>query len=306
MLVLYIMLFVGGLAILLFGADKLADTASHIAERLGVNPIIIGMTILAVGTSIPEMANAAVSFGSGVGAVAFGDIIGSDLVQITLILGVVALINPLKGKRKEILYYGVTDLLALFLAFFAIHDGIITWKDGILLVLSYLIFIGHLVANEHITKHHFKKKHDKHWAYHVLLIITGFILVFAGSRAIIYATQRFAELFNWPAYIVAFLIVGLGTSLPELAVAASAARKKQFNLSIGTLLGSNITDPTLSLGFGALFTKATVVPQLAISHLVLLMMVTAIVISAFALKRKFTRAMGVGAVALYVVTILLL
>ena len=305
MLLLYSIYFLAGMALLLFGADKLTDTASHIAHRLGVNPIIIGMTILAVGTSIPEMSNAAISMAHGVGDVAFGDIIGSDLVQITLILGIVALIRPLQAKRKELVFYGIADLFAILLAFFAIKDGAIDWKDGIILILFYVVFLSYTIRNEHISKHHFTQRHDRHWVYYFLALIAGFILVFAGSRAVVFATKGFAQHFAWPTYVVAFLIVGLGTSLPELFIAANAARKKKFNLSVGTLLGSNITDPTLSLGFGALFTKGTLVPALAVHHLYFLIIATMLIIGAFALRKKFTKIMGLGAIGLYVLAIVI-
>ena len=305
------LMFVAGLALLLFSADKLADTAAHLAHVLNVHPIIIGMTVLSVGTSIPEMTNSAISIATGVPAVAFGDIIGSDLVQITLILAIVAFVRPLKGKRKEILFYGTTALLAILLAWYTIRDGILDWQDGVLLCMSYILFTAHLISNEHISKTRHKKKYKKflgamyppkETAHLIGSILLFTALLVVGSRLLITSTQSMAVLFDLSTYLLAFVIVGLGTSLPELAVAVSAVRKKNYGISVGTLIGSNITDPTLSLGFGALFTKGVEVAEMASTHLMYLIFVTTVVIGLFAWKEKVDRKMAVAIVGLYLLT----
>ena len=299
-------MFIAGFAALLYGASKLTDTSAHIAHSLGIHPIIIGMTIISVGTSIPEMANSAISMATGVGSVALGDIIGSDLVQITLILGVVAFIRPIKTKRKEILFYGAAAFLALLLALILLKDGVLDWKDGLILCLTYVIFLIYIINNEHITKHPFKRKHNKHWLHYTGLLLLGFFLVFIGSRFLVHATVSIAKNLNVPAYLIAFIAVGLGTSLPELFVAATAAYKKNYALSVGTLLGSNITDPTLSLGFGALFTKGALVSSVAINHMLYLVGATVIIVGLLAWKKKLSRPFGAVCVLLYIAALFLL
>ena len=298
---------IAGIALLIFGADKLSDSASHLAHRFGISPIVIGMTIVAIGTSIPEITNAAISMSAGVAAIGFGDVIGSDLIQITLILGIVALVQPLKANRKQILIYGLASIAALLLALAVIQDGMINWVDGIILCSAYILFVVFLLRNKkHVHKQEFKKKHNMHWG-HLLMVTTLMIaLVIAGSKLVIYSVTNLAAGFNIPTYIMAFVVVGLGTSLPELFVALSAARKKQLGLSVGTILGSNVTDPTLSLGFGALFTKGAAVGELVIPHIIFLLAASAVIIGVFAWKRKITRPMAIGILLIYASSFLLL
>lgn len=301
MLFVFMILFVIGIAILLFGANKLTDNAAHLAHQLGIHPIVIGMTILAIGTSFPEMANTSSSMLLDVPVVGFGDILGSDFVQITLILGIVSLIRPLYAQRKELLIYGIATVSALVLALIVVSDGVLNWIDGIILCIAYISFIWYLLKTNHIKKNVFKKKHNLHWVHVLSMLFLSLIVVILGSRLVVYSTTQIATLLSFPAYLVAFLVVGLGTSLPELVVSANAVYKKNVGLGVGTLLGSNVTDPTLSLGFGALFTKGVVVPSLIITHLYILIGVTIFVIGIFAWRKKISRLLAILFILLYFV-----
>ena len=308
MLIITILLFLVGLALLLFGADKVTDAASQLANRLGVHPIIIGVVILSIGTSIPEITNSAISMATANGSVAFGDIIGSDLVQITLILGIVALIRPLEAKRREILFYGAANIVAILLAYFLIRDGIINWVDGLILCIMYILFLTYVVKKEKYSNKTpvIKFKNPWSWFKISMWMAGGFIIVFIGSRLLVNSTVSFATNMGLPTYMIAFIAVGLGTSLPELFVAANATLKKNHALGIGTLLGSNITDPTLSLGFGALFTKGSAVPPAALGHLIFLITATAIIISLFAWKKKMSRPLASLAIVLYIIALIII
>jgi len=298
-LVVSFVLFFIGLAALLYGADKLVDGASHFAHRLGVSPILVGMTILSIGTSIPEIVTSITSNIMGHNAVALGNIIGSDLVQITLILGIVALLNPLKGKRKEILFFGITMIFAVLLALYTLKDGYADWTDGVVLILAYVLFLAHIIGNEHIPKHKFKKMHDKYWHHLIGIMGVGFVLILIGGNIVVRSAISIAEGFGAPEFFIAVFLVGLGTSLPELLVSGIAAWKKRYEMSIGNLLGSNVTDPTLSLGLGMLFAGNTPIAPVAGSAIAYLLFVCIIAIALFAWKKKITRSSAILLIILY-------
>ncbi len=297
-----IALFVVGLAALIWGADKLVNGASHLAHLLGVHPILIGMTILSIGTSIPEIATSITSNIAGHADVMMGNIIGSDLVQITLILGIVVLINPIKGKRKEIIFYGITMIFAVLLALYVMKDGYVDWADGALLIIAYALFLAHIIGNEHIQNHHFKRKHTKEWHHLIAVMIFGAVLTIVGCQVMVNSTINIAKWAGAPEYFIDFFLVGLGTSLPELIVSGIAAWKGNFGVSIGNLLGSNVTDPTLSFGLGLLFAKSAPVAAAASLSIIYLLIVSAIVIALFAWKKRLGRWAGAFLILLYVLS----
>jgi len=302
-LFLDIVLFFVGLVALLWGADKLVDNAKYIANKFGVHPIIIGLTILSIGTSIPEIATSIISFTTGHADVAMGNIIGSELVQITLILALVALFRPLKGDRKQVIFYGISMLVAIGAALFVISDGYTTWFEGLALITLYVIFIMYVFHRDHSQ---FEKegkvtaKVTKKTSNIVLMIIFGLVLTIVGSKLLLNSTVNMANYFGISEFIISVFIVGLGTSIPELVVSAIAAYKGQSAMSVGNLLGSNITDPTLSFGMGMIFAGKTAVNPAATSSIIFLLVVCLLVVSLFAWRRKFGRASAIFAILLYI------
>jgi len=303
-LVISFVLFFAGLAVLLYGADRLVEGASHLAHKLGIHPILVGMTILSIGTSIPEIVTSITSNIMGHNAIALGNIIGSDLVQITLILGIVALLNPLKGKRKEILFFGITMIFAVLLALYTLRDGYADWVDGIVLILAYILFLAHIIGNEHIQNHKFKKMHNKYWHHLIGIMIFGLVLTIIGGNIVVRSAITIAEGFGAPEFFIAVFLVGLGTSLPELIVSGIAAWKKRYEMSIGNLLGSNVTDPTLSLGIGMLFAGNTPVAPVAGALIAYLLFVCIIVVALFAWKKKLSRPIAIFLIILYAISFL--
>ncbi|MFH1770338.1 MAG: calcium/sodium antiporter [archaeon] len=292
-------LFILGLGALLWGSNLLVNSASYIAKRFSVSPIIIGITLLSIGTSIPEISTSVAAFIMGYGDIAFGNIVGSELVQITLILAIVALIRPLKGNRKEILFYGVAMVVAILLALFTISDGVIYRSEGVLLVVAYSIFLWYIFKSGRVEKEVMLEKDKQKWYFLTLSIIIGIVIIVVGSKVMIDATINIAKFFNASEFIISVFLVGLGTSLPELVVSGVAAWKKKFDLSVGNLLGSNITDPTLSLGLGAIFVKSSAVSAFAGMSAIYLIFVCVIATVLFAWKKKITRPMAFVLLALY-------
>jgi cation:H+ antiporter len=296
-------LFVLGLVALLWGAERLVDASTTVAKKAGVSPLIIGITILSVGTSLPEIATSIVSFVTGHADVAMGNIIGSELVQITLILGLVALIRPLQGERKEIIFYGASMLGAVFLALLVVQDNVIHWYEGLFLCVAYCLFLFFVVRKDRnkLEKEHIDEAAAKRpWSKLIMFIILGFVLTIVGSKIMVDSSVNIAYYFNVSEYVIAVFLVGLGTSIPELVVSGIAAWKKEYGMSVGNILGSNITDPTFSFGFGALFVGSAALNPVAGKSILILMAIFVIVLGIFAFKKKISRVEALFIILLYI------
>lgn len=300
-------IFIAGLVALIWGAEKLINSASYLASKAGISPLIIGITVLSIGTSLPEIATSIASFTSNHADIAMGNIVGSELVQITVILGIVAFIRPLKGKRKEILFYGISMFVAVLLAYLTILNNIIMWYEGLFLALAYIAYLVYAVQRDKKAyKEEAKEilKKEQSWFKTISFISIGVALTIVGSKLLVGSSIHIAQFFGVSEYIIAVFFVGLGTSLPELAVSGIAAWKKESQMSIGNLLGSNITDPTLSFGLGALFVKSAAINPVAPQSLILLAVVFVLVIGLFAIRKKIGRIEATIIVLLFVASTL--
>lgn len=256
----YFLLFIAGLIILWFGADIVVENAKKIARRFHVSQTLVGLTIVSIGTSLPEIftnINAGLSTLSGVEAsgLAVGTNIGSCLTQITLILGITALFGSLTAKKQVVFRDGVMVLLAILMMFFAAYDGVISRLEGALLIIAYLAYLTKVLYDEKVsevigyTEPAPLSRRSTFWA--IMHLTSGIVLLIVGGELIVNNALSFATLLGIKQSTIGILIVGVGTGLPELTTALRGIFKDAGNLSLGTLIGSNITDPLLSLGSGA-------------------------------------------------------
>lgn len=248
---------------LLYGATLLVDSATSLASKFNIPNIVIGLTIVAFGTSSPELIVNLLSAASGNTELALGNIIGSNIFNTLVILGLCALIVPLAVKSNTVWVEIPLSLLAavslLVLANDALIDGavycVLSRIDGLILILFFIIFMGYNVNmmlrgsfSDEIAVKNYKLKTA------VLLLIMGFALLFAGGKIIVVYAVRLAESFGIAERIIALTIVSAGTSLPELATSVIAARKNNLDLAVGNIVGSNIFNIFFILGTSALIT----------------------------------------------------
>jgi cation:H+ antiporter len=261
-----IVLIVIALALLITSADFFVEGAKGLARRAGMAEVVIGLTIVSIGTSLPEIL---VTATSAVGAaedpalmdLAIGNIYGSILVQITLVLGIVVVFKPLDIRPAWLRRDGLLMLLSILLLTGLLWEGGgLSRIEGAILCLIYVLYLiwvlsdtekirdDELEADEDI-----KPSTEFSWsgtAYMVMVIIGLVMAVYSANQLVEYAATMAYKL-NVPHAIVGSTVTGLGTSLPELTVAMVAVRKSQ-GVAIGTLIGSNITDPLLSIGIAAM------------------------------------------------------
>ncbi|WP_058994123.1 sodium:calcium antiporter [Haloarcula sp. CBA1127] len=266
-----------GLALLLVGADRTVRSAAELALYYGVSTFFVGVTVISVGTSIPEMTTSVYAATYGAGDLLVGNIVGSETAQITLAIGLVALISPIAAERRNVLIYGGAMVLAMIIMILTLEDGI-TRLEGLLMMLAYLMFIHDLYSTEggeEITEEVIEDEEPP--ARALPQIAVGIVLVIVGGHLLVTNGVAIATVAGIPEYLVGVL-AGLGTTTPEIAVAGIAAREGREGISVGSLLGSNITDPVFSLGVGALVADVTLADPAAVAASVTYMLVVSLVV----------------------------
>lgn len=252
-------LLAGGIAILVKGADWLVDGASSLAKRLGIAPIVIGLTIVAFGTSAPELVvNLVASFG-GKTEIAIGNIIGSNIANILLILGISGCICPLVVKRNTTWKEVPLALLAVALVWIMANDRLMGGAggdgldriDGIVLLSFFIIFLYYTYG---ISKAEGEEDNDidvKSLKASYALVFGGLACLVVGGKLTIDGAVALAKILGASERLIGLTIVAVGTSLPELLTSAVAAYKKKADIAIGNVVGSNIFNVFWILGLSA-------------------------------------------------------
>ncbi len=300
---LNILVLVVGFVLLIKGADFFVDGASSTASNWRVPKILIGLTIVAFGTSAPELAVSMKALASGSTDMVLGNVIGSNIINVLLILGVGAMIRPIRIKndtiRKEIpITILISTLLVVLFLDIQLKSGEInqiTRSDGIAILLFFCIFLYYLI-NMALRNHKARSVVEKpRWKILPSLAITGVGLagIIVGSNFVVDSAVNIASAIGISERIIALTVIALGTSLPELVTTIVSARKGETELVLGNILGSNIFNICIVLGIPvAIF--GTVTPQsFQVLDLVMLLG-SAILLFIFSVtKHRISRAEGV-------------
>ena len=252
------LLLVAGLVLLVAGAEFLVKGASRVAAALQIPPLIIGLTIVAYGTSAPEMFVSTVSSFSGQGDIAMGNVVGSNICNILLILGLSALVAPLTVTKQIIrsevpITIGISALLLIFCL-----DGKLSRVDGLILLvggLTYTLFLIYQSSKQKKTQDEFAQEYSFSdritpglWVKNIIFIIGGLILLVLGSRWLVDSAVTIAEALGVNELLIGLTIVAIGTSLPELATSVIASFRGERDIAVGNVLGSNIFNILIVLG----------------------------------------------------------
>ncbi len=250
----------GGLVLLAGGAEGLVRGSSALALRLGVTPLVVGLTVVAFGTGSPELFVSVEAAARGEGGIALGNVVGSNISNVALILGLSALARPMK-VRSELIRREVPLLIAVtLLPCLMLLDGTLGRVDGLILAagsVAYTAF-AYLAAKRDRSKvvaEEFEEAlaEPKRAAWiDVLLVIIGFALLLVGARLLLSGATAVAEGFGVSQVVIGLTIVAIGTSLPELATSFVASLRGEADVSFGNAIGSNILNILLVLGVAAL------------------------------------------------------
>ena len=265
-MLLQIVILLGGLLLILFGANWLVDGSSSIAKRFGISEFVIGLTIVGIGTSTPEMVVSFLSAFQGKADMAIGNIVGSNIFNTMMILGVTALIAPLaitkSNLKKDIpLNIIVTVLLILLgmnFTIFGIGSDQLSRIDGAILLLIFAWYLWSSFRSDSGDEDGEGIKEYK-TGISIMLIIAGLAGLIIGGKLFVNAATELAKAFGVSDKFIAITVMAAGTSMPELATCVVAALKGRGQLALGNVLGSNISNILLILGGSAL------IPPLAFS-----------------------------------------
>lgn len=254
-------LFIVGFVFLIKGADLLVDGATSIGKKFNVSSIIIGLTIVSFGTSLPELLVNLIASYKNTPDIGVGNVLGSNVANILLILGISALINPLPITKNtyfiEVPFSLTATLLVGFLAnaslFNKTDDLAISRADGFVLLFFFFLFMGYVYIVSKQKKSEFNDEEFKEMAMSksVGLIVLGMVGLYFGGQWVVDGAVKMARVFNMSETFIGLTIIAVGTSLPELVTSAVAAFKKDTDIAVGNVVGSNIFNLLWILGLSA-------------------------------------------------------
>ncbi len=290
-MILDILLLILGLFLLIFGADKLVEGASSVAAKLGISAFVIGLTVVAFGTSMPEMVvNILASF-SGNSGLAIGNVVGSNIINILVVVGIAAIIKPINVHsstiRIEIPYSLLAAIMLFLLANDALIDGaeqsILSRIDGMVLVTFLGLFLLYTYYSAKSDKYApITQVKERKTYISVFMILGGVLGLYFGGELIVNSATTIAKSMGISDAIIGLTVVALGTSLPELVTSAVAAYKGNSDIAIGNVLGSNIFNVFMVLGISSVIRPLPFYPAANID--ILVAGLASILLFAFAIK----------------------
>jgi len=257
-----------GVALLVWGADRFVDGAASVAKNLRVPPLVIGLTIVSIGTSLPEMIVSAMAALDGNRDLGIGNVLGSNIANIALVLGITALIVPLAVKSMTLRREMPVLFLITFLAFALMSDGDLSYMDGIMLLVALVLFlvwitrIGLKDRNDPLVEEFTESIPDNmNMGQSVMWFVVGLVLLMISSRMVVWGAVEVAHYFGVSDLIIGLTIVAIGTSLPEMVASIAGALKNEADLAIGNVIGSNIFNLMAVLAMPALIHPGTFAPE---------------------------------------------
>ncbi|MBU1018382.1 MAG: calcium/sodium antiporter [Patescibacteria group bacterium] len=273
-LIIWTLIMLISLAVLVKSADYFTAYSEKAGVALGVSQFIIGATIVSLGTSMPELITSIIAVIQGHSEIVSGDVIGSNITNILLVVGLAALAsgNSLYNRKlSENLDIPILVCITAIL-FISVRDGVFTLVEAIIMILAYIIYIAYLIHShkseknlearvKQTTKDIPKKK--LHWHIPVIILISTIFIAISANWTV-ESVVKISQILNIGTAVVAGSVIAIGTSLPELVVSIQAARKKQAGMVLGNIFGSNIFNSTMVMGVSGLF-GTLIIPDIMLS-----------------------------------------
>jgi cation:H+ antiporter len=297
------LILIGGIAGLWLGTELTIGGAMAIARRHQLSEFFVGLVILSIGSDLPELAVAVDAglkglLGQDASGVVVGTSIGSSVAQIGFVLGLAGMISYLTLPRGFVFRHGTVLLGATLLLFAVAFDGQISRMDGLILVGAYGAYVLALMNGANVPDQQprsLARGGFKSW----LALVAGLAVVIGSSEITVSTVVRIAHELDISEAVISVLIIGLGTSLPELSISISAILKKRTGLSVGNIIGSNILDTLLPIGVAAVISSLTFDRQLLFFDLPFLFVLTAVVLAFFITRRGIERPEAIVVLGLY-------
>ena len=249
-------IFIIAMAGLIFGADFIINQSERIALRFNISEFVIGSTLVALGTSLPEMAASIAASATGKADMAIANAVGSNIMNITLVLAIIFIIaKRFNSNRDFFAKDSIWAMMPVMLFLLMSIDGTISTVDGVLLLiimLAYLMFLSEDAQSADIEEIDEELKMNFSWLKTIALLTVGFILVIIGAHFAVDSASNIAKSFGVSEWVIGVVLISFGTSLPELIISVSAALKGKVEMAIGNIIGSNLANISVVIGSSAL------------------------------------------------------
>lgn len=281
------LIFIAGLVALSFSADRFVYGASALARNIGVSPMVIGLTIVAMGSSAPEIVVSATASLANNPDTAVGNAIGSNITNIALVLGLTALLKPLVVSSSTLRREMPVLLLVTLLAVYFLHDGILTFYEGLVLITLFFVAIGGLTlislkAEKNDPLHSETDDEiprDVPTSKAVFWVIAGLILLPLSAHFMVESAVEIARYFGMSELVIGLTIIALGTSLPELAASIAGVLKGEDDLALGNIIGSNIFNLLAVLAMPGLIAAGSIDHNVASRDIYAMLIVTGLLLA---------------------------
>lgn len=298
-------LLIAGFVLLIKGADFFVEGSSSVAKKLSIPPIIIGMTIVAMGTSLPETSVSVSASLAGKNDLSISNAVGSNIFNLMVVAGLCALLCPLPINRDTLKRdFPFSILAAAVLLGFGFFTGEISRIAGIVLLLLFIVFLGTMINSAMKSRRSASSRSDEEeiknlpaWRC-IVYIVGGIIAIAAGGKMVVEGASDIARSFGMSDNLIGMTIVALGTSLPELVTSIVAARKNEIDMALGNVIGSNVFNILFVLGIAAVISPIGFTLQNSIDTVFLI--AASILVLIFCLpKKKLVRRHGISMAAIY-------
>ena len=288
-------IFIAAMAALIYGADFIIKESERIALHFNISHFVIGATLIAFGTSLPEMAASVMASSQGKSDMAVANVVGSVIFNITLVLGITFTISKTMNPKRDLFSLdSAWVIIPLVLFFVMIQDGVIGRFDGalyLLLMVSYLLFLFTSAKEDLADELDEDLANEKfNWGKTVPFLLIGFALTIGGAHFVVESGTNIARDFGVSEWIIGIFLISLGTSLPELVVSLVAVKKGNAEMSIGNIIGSNVANFSMVLGAASLVNPLTV--DLIATKFDMMIMVVASIALLFILANKLYNKAG--------------
>ena len=312
-MILYLAAIIAGFAILVWSADKFVEGAASTAKHLGMPSLLIGILIVGFGTSAPEMVVSAIAAMEGNPALALGNALGSNIVNIALILGITAIVAPITVNSKIVKKEIPLLLLIVLASGYLLLDNSLTLGEGIVLISGFFTLIAWSIVSAFRGRGDTLEaemdseliEHEMTLKAGIIWLIIGLVLLIASSRLLVWGAVGVAHEFGVSDLIIGLTIVALGTSLPELAASVIAARKGEHDIAIGNVVGSNMFNILAVIGIATIIAPMNGIPVEVLNRDWIVMFVLTIVLLVMSYgfrnkEGKITRFEGMILVVCYI------
>ncbi len=315
-ILLSVILLIAGLAILIKGSDYFVESAAYIARHFGVSELIIGLTLVSMGTSLPELGASVYAAYNGNGGIAVGNVVGSNIANIALVLGAVLLLKQIAVKKKMLSRDGLVMMaVSLIFIMFVITNDNVDRLEGLALMAIFAVYIYYLYRQNKVEKltcettdvcDQIEPKKSS-LAKESTLLIIGCIGVIIGAKLLVDSAVEIATELNISQTVIGSTLIAFGTSVPELAVSLTAIVRKHGDISIGNILGSNIFNILWVIGAAAIVAREPLAVDniLIRTNIPIMLIVAAILLIFMALGNKLKRWQGGLFVAIYAIFLIL-